>query len=186
MASAFSHAFIAIAICKTYTGAARPLRFWVLAALCAVVPDADVVGFAFGISYGDMMGHRGLTHSLLFALVLGFMVVALAFREVPRWTRAWWTLGACFFVVTASHGVLDALTNGGLGVAFFAPFSSARYFWPWRPVEVSPIGVAPFFSARGLTVIASELVWLWLPGAALMSCAWAYRRLKGQGAGGKT
>jgi inner membrane protein len=79
--------------------------------------------------------------------------------------------------VTASHGALDALTNGGLGVAFFAPFSNARYFFPWRPVEVSPIGVAPFFSEWGVRVLESELVWLWLPAAALMLCAWACRRL---------
>jgi inner membrane protein len=77
--------------------------------------------------------------------------------------------------VTASHGALDALTNGGLGVAFFAPFDATRYFFPWRPVEVSPIGVAAFFSQRGLEVFVSELLWLWLPAAALVGGAWACR-----------
>lgn len=176
MASAFSHAFVAIAIGKTYTGAREPWRFWVLSALCAVVPDVDVVGFAFGIRYGDVLGHRGLTHSLVFAFGLALAVVACAFKGVPRWSRGWWALVAYFFVVTASHGALDALTNGGLGVAFFAPFSNARYFFPWRPIEVSPIGVAPFFSQRGLEVITSELVWLWLPAGALMLGAWGWRR----------
>jgi inner membrane protein len=177
MASAFSHAFVAIAIGKTYTVARVPVRFWVLSALCAVVPDVDVLGFAFGVRYGDMLGHRGLTHSLVFAFVLALVVVALAFRERRVFTRGWWALVAYFFVVAASHGVLDALTDGGLGVAFFAPFSGARYFFPWRPVAVSPIGVAPFFSRRGLEVIESEFVWLWLPACALMLCAWGWRRL---------
>ncbi len=181
MASAFSHAFVAIALGKTYTGARMPWRFWLLSALCAVGPDVDVVGFAFGIRYGDMLGHRGLTHSLAFALLLALVVVWFAFRAMPRRTRGWWALVTYFFVVTASHGALDALTNGGLGVAFCAPFSATRYFFPWQPVEVSPIGVAPFFSQRGLEVIMSEIVWLWLPAAALAVCAWGYRKLMRRG-----
>jgi inner membrane protein len=59
-------------------------------------------------------------------------------------------LALFLFVVTASHGVLDAMTNGGLGVAFFAPFTSARYFLPFRPVQVSPISLAAFFTHRGV------------------------------------
>src|SRR2546423_14887298 len=102
MASAFSHAFVAIAIGKTYTGARMPWRCWVLSALCAVVPDVDVIGFAFGIRYGDMLGHRGLTHSLAFAFVLALAVVMFAFKDVPRWSRGWWALVVYFFIVTAS------------------------------------------------------------------------------------
>ncbi len=75
MASAFSHAFVAVALGKTWTGARMAWRFWVLSAVCAVVPDADVLGFAFGVRYGDVLGHRGLTHSLAFAFVLAVVVV---------------------------------------------------------------------------------------------------------------
>ncbi|HEX7809721.1 MAG TPA: metal-dependent hydrolase, partial [Thermoanaerobaculia bacterium] len=49
-----------------------------------------------------------------------------------------------------------------LGVAFFSPFSNVRYFFPWRPIRVSPIGPR-FFSARGLATLQSELLWVWLP-----------------------
>src|SRR5678815_3579050 len=69
-----------------------------------------------------------------------------------------------FTPVTASHGLLDALTNGGRGIGFFAPFSNHRYFFPWRPIQVSPIGVG-FFSPRGLRVLASEAGWIWVPSA---------------------
>jgi hypothetical protein len=75
----------------------------------------------------------------------------------------WWALIAHFFLVTASHGMLDAMTDGGLGVAFFAPFDNGRYFFPWRPMLVSPIGIAPFFSRYGLDVLISEFVWIWIP-----------------------
>lgn len=82
-----------------------------------------------------------------------------------------------FFLATASHGFLDAMTNGGLGVAFFSPFNNVRYFLPWRPIRVSPIGVTRFFSHRGLEVVQSELLWIWLSSAPLIVSAWRIRRL---------
>jgi inner membrane protein len=69
------------------------------------------------------------------------------------------------FVATASHGLLDAMTNGGLGGAFFSPFSNHRYFLPWKPIRVSPISVHRFFSGRGYAVLQSELLWIWVPAA---------------------
>ncbi|PYR66574.1 MAG: hypothetical protein DMF88_15795, partial [Acidobacteria bacterium] len=80
-----------------------------------------------------------------------------------------------FAGVTASHGLLDAMTNGGRGIAFFAPFSNHRYFFPWRPIQVSPIG-AGFFSPRGLRVLASEAVWIWVPSAIIAVSARVVRR----------
>lgn len=163
MASVFSHAAVALAIGRLSTNRSMPPRFWWLSIVCSILPDIDVLSFAFGIDYGDLFGHRGLTHSLSFALMLGFVVVRLWFKDVPTGTKMWWMLIAQFFLVTASHGMLDAMTDGGLGVAFFAPFDQSRYFFPWRPVRVSPIGIAPFFSGYGLDVLISEVVWIWIP-----------------------
>jgi inner membrane protein len=63
------------------------------------------------------------------------------------------------------------MTDGGLGVAFFAPFSNQRYFLPLRPIEVSPIGLNFFFSARSLVVIWSEIKWIWIPSALVFAAA---------------
>ena len=174
MASAFTHAFFAAALGKTYTSERKPARFWILAMLCAVLPDADVVMFRFGVPYESMFGHRGLTHSLAFALALTLFAVAVFFREATNKAA----LVVFFFLATASHGALDALTNGGLGVAFFAPFSGARYFFPFRPLEVSPLSVAGFFSERGLAVIRSELLWVWLPASLVVGLVLIFRRLR--------
>jgi len=163
MASAFSHAAAAFAIGKLAPFSSRPAKFWWLSIGCSLLPDADVLGMAFGVPYGDMFGHRGLTHSLVFACFLSVVVVKIWFRAVERGSRPWWQLITYFFLVTASHGILDAMTDGGLGVAFFAPFNNSRYFLPWRPVMVSPIGVGPFFSRYGLDVLLSEVVWIWAP-----------------------
>ncbi len=153
-----------------------PRRVWIIGALCSVVPDLDVIGFHFGIHYGDFWGHRGFTHSLLFAVLLATLALLLTFRQaVPGLSR--FALWMYFFLATASHGVLDAMTNGGLGVAFFSPFNNIRYFLPWRPIRVSPIGVTRFFSHRGLEVVQSELLWIWLASALLIVSAWPIRRL---------
>src|SRR5216683_4601593 len=117
MASAITHAFTAVALGKICSWAKHDWRFWTLAIGSAVLPDADVIGFAFGIDYGDLLGHRGFSHSILFAVLWSLLVVALGFRNVIKYSGEWWKLSAFFFLVTISHGVLDALTNGGLGVA---------------------------------------------------------------------
>jgi inner membrane protein len=175
MASAFSHAVAALGIGACFYQPQTPKRVWVIGAVCSVVPDLDVVGFRFGVHYGDFWGHRGFTHSLLFAALLAGLVVPIAFRRaVPGLSRsALWTY---FFLATASHGLLDAMTDGGLGVAFFSPFDNSRYFLPWTPIRVSPIGVARFFSHRGLAVIQSEFLWIWLPAALLSFSALLIRR----------
>ena len=129
-----------------------------------------------GIPYGSMFGHRGITRSLPFALCWAFLVVWCEFKHVVRCSRAWWGLVAFFFVITASHGLLDALTNGGRGVAFFAPFSAQRYFFPWHGIEVSPISVKQFLTEWGGAVLRSEAKYIWLPFGALWLGAWLFRK----------
>jgi inner membrane protein len=176
MPTILSHAIVATAAAQWWRR--MPPRFWVWTIGCAMLPDADVVSFAFGIRYEDMFGHRGFTHSFFFAVLVG-VVAAFQMRSDPgspipdpgrtpdpgRLRLFLW-----FTAVTASHGLLDAFTNGGRGIAFFAPFSDDRYFFPWRPIQVSPIGVG-FFSPRGLRVLASESVWIWLPSAIMAASA---------------
>lgn len=143
--------------------------------MCSVIPDLDVIGFDFGIRYGDFWGHRGFTHSIVFAALLAAAAVAIAFRSaLPSIGR--FSLWLYFFLATASHGLLDAMTDGGLGVAFFAPFDNRRYFLPWTPIRVSPIGIGRFFTARGVAVIQTELLWIWIPVALLAASASIIRR----------
>jgi inner membrane protein len=137
---------------------------WIAGAACAVFPDLDVITFRLGIPYDAMLGHRGLSHSIVFAGAFAAAIVAVFFRETRERT-AWPRLWMYLTLATISHGVLDAFTNGGLGVAFFSPIDTTRYFFPWRPIEVSPIGIGRFFSARGMAVLWSELRWTLLPAA---------------------
>ncbi|MBK7874489.1 MAG: metal-dependent hydrolase [Planctomycetes bacterium] len=180
MATILTHPVAACTLVALVPLPRKPARFWIAAALLSMLPDADVVGFEYGIRYGDLLGHRGLSHSLLFAAVCGW-ITAFAIgrgplREAPK-TR----LALALTLATASHGLLDAFTDGGLGVAFFAPFDTARYFLPWRPILVSPIGLEDFLSEYGMSVLVSELAWVWLPCAPILAGAWLLHRSRASG-----
>jgi inner membrane protein len=162
MPTVLGHLAPALALAPAFAERATPRRLWVLGALCAMAPDLDVLAFALGVPYEHPLGHRGLWHSVPFAALLAACVTALAFpRGRPGFSRG--RAFAYLFLATASHGLLDAATDGGLGVALLAPFDERRIFWPLRPIAVSPLGVDAFLSARGAAVLASELVWVWLP-----------------------
>jgi inner membrane protein len=175
MPSAFSHAVAGAAIGAIYPKGALPKHAWAIGALCAALPDVDMIAFHLGIPYGHMLGHRGFSHCIVFALVVGVCVTAPAglLRKRHFSLFALFSLG---FIATASHGILDAMTDGGLGVAFFSPFSDERYFLPYRPIAASPLRLRRFFTAAGLHVMSTELVWIWLPSGVLMCAAVVCRR----------
>lgn len=162
MATIFSHALAAVTIGRLLSRRSHPRTLWIAMAVCACLPDIDVIGFAFGVRYGDLLGHRGLTHSLLFAVVTG-AVAAWLVSDSRTLSLEWLGPAALLAAATASHGVLDALTDGGLGVAFFSPFDPTRYFFPVRPLAVSPIGLSAFLTRRGGYVLGDELLVVGLP-----------------------
>ena len=129
-------------------------------------------GFVLGDDRGqppevvDDFRGAGLTHLLVVSGELG----------LKKFSRHWWSLVGLFFLVTVSHGILDAMTDGGLGVAFFSPFDTTRYFFLWRPIRVSPIGVGRIFSAQGAAIMASEMEYVWLPLATLWAGVVILRR----------
>ena len=177
MPSAFAHAGAALALGPAVRHHPRRRLLWALGTLSAVLPDADVLAFAAGIPYEHVLGHRGLSHrglshALLFAAAWAGALTWLFFRTDSLRQR----IGLFLFGCTASHGLLDMLTDGGHGVALLAPAYNARLFFPFRPVEVSPIGVGRFFSERGLEVLASEAVWIGLPALALAAVLMLWTR----------
>lgn len=170
MCTDWTHAFAGVAIARLATGRKMPWLYWGLAAFLPVIPDFDV--FSIHAYDNSPLAHRGLTHSLFFALALGLLAAALTFRKfiVPLLD-----LWGVFFVVTASHGILDALNRHTAGVALFWPFSSARY-GPWGPIPVPDIAFQ-LPDPRTSQAVRGELLWVWLPlGAAVIGMS-AYRFL---------
>jgi len=154
--ASLGHVAVGLAAARWEASRARPLSRRPLASMAAygalsLLPDADVLGFRFGVSYADEWGHRGASHSLAFALVIGLTVGVLAWRTGRPFARTF-VLAA---LVVASHGLLDALTDGGLGAALAWPLSSARFFMPVTPLPVAPLG-RHLISPYGLRVLAFE------------------------------
>lgn len=177
MASAFGHACAAFGIGKVYSGKKQAISFWVLSVICAIIPDADTIGYKFGVPYDSTFGHRGFTHSIVFALLMGWLA-SWIFTKINSAKKDKWKMAFYFFVVTISHPLLDACTTGGLGVAFFSPFSNHRYFFPFHPIKVSPIAVNSFFSDWGLRVLLSEALWIGLPTLVVVLIASYIRKAK--------
>lgn len=122
----------------------------------SLLPDADVLGFGWGIPYAHVFGHRGAAHSAVLALGLGLLVAFLFHRaKQPVWPVL------LIAGKVASHGLLDALTDGGKGIALLWPLSEERFFAPWRPIPVAPIGLR-FVSLVGLKIALAEAA-LFLP-----------------------
>ncbi len=163
MPSVISHAAVAVTAGIAFAPRNVPNHFWSLSIVCSIIADADVIGFSFGVQYDHFFGHRGFFHSPFFGLLVSIFVVCFFLGDIEIFTRQWFFYFTFFFLLSASHGILDAFTNGGLGIALLSPFNHTRYFFPWTPILVSPIGVDAFFSKWGLMVIKSELLWVWLP-----------------------
>ena len=167
MASMFGHSLAAIALGKTFGSELRKPTFCILGILCSKVQDADVIGFKFGVPYDSFWGHRGFTHSFLFAAFIGIAISYLSYNARRPLLALYFTL------FTASNSILDAMTNEGRGVAFSSPFENFRHFLPWRPIQVSPTGAKRFFSELGLEVLQSEAVWIGIPFLAILTITYS-------------
>jgi inner membrane protein len=158
-----SHSVIAVSGSLGFWTAKNHWKLMILSIFCSVFPDVDVIGYHwFYIPYHSFFGHRGFFHSPFFAAVLSLLIVTFFYRKEAPFTKRSW-LFLYFFILTTSHGILDALTDGGQGIAMLSPFSKQRYFFPWTPLEVSPLSLQSFLSQRGFNVIRNELLWIWIP-----------------------
>lgn len=176
MATPLTHLAVPLALIVALGPDLMPPGLLFAALAFAVLPDIDALGLWLGVPYAHPFGHRGFTHSLFFSALLASAVAlfAPALGAMP---------GVAFgvlFVSIASHGLLDGLTNGGLGVAFLAPFSQRRYFLPWQVIEVSPLSLLALASWRGLHVLGSELRTVWVPCMAFGLTGFVLRTLFGQ------
>ena len=156
MASIFGHGLVAYTTAKVIDAKSSKLLVF-LAIGSSIIPDLDVIGFSIGIDYLHPLGHRGFTHSILFALLWSGLLTFF-FGKSRKLIFA-----IVLFLSTVSHGVLDAMTSGGEGVGFLIPFDNSRYFFPFREIKVSPIGIEKFFSEWGIRVVLSEIQYIAIP-----------------------
>ena len=176
MASVFGHAVLAGAVGTALKEELRKPKVFILGIICSIFPDADILSFRFGIPYESFWGHRGMTHSILFGLLFGILIMLLFHWKSTTKNKSWLALYYSF--CTISHGVLDGMTTGGRGIAYFSPVDNERYFLPFRKIQVSPIGASRFFSEWGMEVIKSEAFWVGIPSLIFVIAALVFRKLR--------
>lgn len=161
MPTILTHAVVPLAIGLGLGRGLVPARLLAAGVAASILPDADVLAFRLGIAYSHELGHRGFSHSIAFALLLGLAAMACCHALRSTRDRAF----GFVFLAALSHGLLDSLTSGGMGVALLWPLSDARFFAPWQVIRVSPLSLQQILGPRGAVVLASEFQWVWLPGA---------------------
>ena len=172
MPSAFAHGLVGATFAMALPRALRRPWVAILMAILAAAPDLDVLALHLGIPYAHPLGHRGITHSLVFA-------GALALLTLPLWRVRFrdrtGTAAVVTFLVLASHGLLDTLTDAGHGIGLLLPFDGERYFAPWRPIRTSPLSVSAFFTQSGLDVLRSEVLWIGIPCLGALAALGSFR-----------
>lgn len=130
----------------------RVTPWMALFAVLGLLPNIDLLGTFLGHPFPWPFGHRGATHSLMFAAATA-LAVALATHRRGRFAMVF--LAA--LAVAVSHPCLDMLTHGGRGIMLLWPASTERFRWPWTPLPAVPVGLRLLFS-RGLSTMALEAV----------------------------
>jgi inner membrane protein len=169
MATIYTHAVAGLAVAGLCAPRPMPWPYWCMAALLPIIPDLDVFST---LAYGAPLGHRGITHSLAFAALVGAAAAAVTFRY---FRVRWWLLACVFFIILASHGLLDACNKRSMEIPFFWPLET-RY-GNWGPLPVSDLAFE-LPDPRTSRAVRSELVWVWLPLGVLVGLVTAYRRLR--------
>lgn len=149
-------------------GAPRGRALPALAAVTALLPDLDIVVFLALRPLG-MTPHRGLSHSLLFALASATIVALLASRLVRLPLPRLWRV---LLLAASSHLLLDYLMGAGPPLQLLAPMSDRGFIFPWRVLPVAFYGAAggaylsPSFWTLNALAGALELL-IFLPGLAV-------------------
>ncbi len=157
------HSLVALsasaALHQTPLGKAMPFSGWLaLLLIVSLLPDFDILMLRW-LPYSHPLSHRGLGHSLFFALVAAFALTIgcrLAGTLQGSLTiaiLAWLVIAA----VMGSHGLLDAMTDGGLGIALLSPFDQRRIFFPVRPIPVALLSLNSLSSPYMVHVYTVEL-----------------------------
>lgn len=175
MPTIITHAITAIPISLAFKNQISARRIIILSIIFSIVPDLDGIGFQLGIKYNSLFGHRGFSHSIFFLVITAIIFIFLTSSKIKMKRKSFLLLFTNFFSIGCLHILLDMMTNGGLGIALFSPFSNQRFFFSWRPIEVSSILPKYFFELNGLQVIKFELLYLILP-SILLSTIFIFKK----------
>ena len=122
MPSPIAHAVSGYAIAKGFNPI-KVSRLWPFALYAVFVAIAADIDFVPQL-VANIDTHRGLTHSLSFALLFSWMLSAIVTRRTT-----FKSLPTFFLTLTiyGSHLLLDFLTQGGTGIPLLWPISESHF-----------------------------------------------------------
>jgi len=165
MPTPLAHAFLVWPLVEAASrGRAKP-SFVIFAALSAVLPDIDLLAYVFNVNESEFFGHRGFTHSVVFAFLAAAAIAFFYARKKSGWLKAF----LVFLAASLSHSFFDALSDTAVGVAFFLPFFEVRLLFSWRPIagSLKTLHDAGLFEIITAPLVLFETFRLILPAAAI-------------------
>ncbi len=160
----FSQAALGAAVGYAVAGRRLGRRAIAFGALAGTIPDLDNVALMLTDGWAEWRHHRGLTHGLFFAPVMGPLLGWIVWRMHNR-TKPFEPVGshdaapawmALFFFALVTHPLLDFFTI--YGTQLLAPFDTTRFAVPGLGI-IDPGYTLPLFAAL--------IVALWRPRAGL-------------------
>jgi inner membrane protein len=145
-----THIILGAAIGEAVLGKKLGRKAMLWGAVADTIPDFDVFTSPCVSHAQQLMIHRGITHSLLFAIVVSLLLGLLFARWQKNTEVSWKEWAWLFFLGMFTHDIIDSFTCYGTGL--FEPFSSYR-------VSFNSIFVAdPFYTIPFLVCVVVALI----------------------------
>jgi inner membrane protein len=119
-----SHIVLGAAVGEAMLGNKIGRKAMLYGALAGNLPDIDVLGILFLSDSKQLLFHRGITHSLFFAVVISTLLGWVLKRFHNDHSIVWMNWTWLFITAMLSHLLLDSFTCYGLGL--FEPFNNYR------------------------------------------------------------
>lgn len=120
-----THIVLGACIGEAVAGKKLGKKSLLLGAMAQSVPDIDFITTFFLSDSADIVAHRGITHSIIFAIIATFLL-SWAARHVFKKLNLPWKLWFLLFGINILvHIFIDGFNAYGIG--WFEPFSPTRY-----------------------------------------------------------
>jgi inner membrane protein len=151
-----THIVLGACIGEAVAGKKLGKKAMLLGAIAQSIPDIDFVTTFFLSDSADIVEHRGITHSILFGIIITFLLAGLCrylFRKINLGWRSWFLLfGINIFV----HLLIDGFNAYGIG--WLEPFSHRRFSFHVLFVADPLFSIWPFIAFVALLLLSNTSI----------------------------
>lgn len=159
----FTHIVLGACIGEAIAGKKLGKKAMLIGAIAQSIPDIDFVTTFWLSDSKDIVSHRGITHSILFAILATFLfawLLRFIFRKLKLSWKTWFLL---IGVNVFTHLLIDGFNAYGIG--WLEPFSHRRFSFNILFVADPLFSIWPFISFIALLVLRNKSrerrIWWW-------------------------